>query len=243
MSNRKSLLVTVSLLGILIVAAACVIVAMALLLGFGRHKKKRVMPEEELVLRRMQYGVTRLKRDLDLDPLEPLGAWTGGRVSKGGSALADPARDFVALGVKAGDRLVTLPACGAPGRTISAVTGNKLTLSGTPFNADHAKLSYFVVKPAGGSLPRLEIAKELAPDHPAWKATCTPVRNARRKDYFEPDPSSVTKGAHVDPWGTPYLYRLELGKGVIIEKLVCAGKDGKYDTPDDVVIDLAEIPR
>ena len=87
------------------------------------------------------------------------------------------------------------------------------------------------------------IFKELDPNNPAWKDTYTPYLNSRKRQYFPLREQHVkeVKGETkvVDPWGTPYQYRvIEKDVGGItyyIEKIWSYGPDKEDGTADDMV--------
>ena len=98
-----------------------------------------------------------------------------------------------------------------------------------------------------GATHRFEIGRELDPTNPAWAATFTPYRNRGKKEYYGSSKKEREKGHLVDPWGTPYRYEIhvpaDMGGKVEAEQIVSAGKDRRWGTGDDLVLELASRVR
>ena len=98
-----------------------------------------------------------------------------------------------------------------------------------------------------GATHRFEIGRELDPTNPAWAATFTPYRNRGKKEYYGSSKKEREKGHLVDPWGTPYRYEIhaqaDMGGKIEAEQIVSAGKDRRWGTGDDRVLELASRVR
>jgi prepilin-type N-terminal cleavage/methylation domain-containing protein len=211
--------------------------------GVRRHYAR---VDARMTMKQLRIGMINLKQNNNYDPMLPIGVWTSGQTVKNATDFKDLNRDFTADGVVNGDELYLLGGANVGKRAVTGVAGSVLTLDGSNFDRTETGLDYFILKGVvAGDItyyPEVNLGKELDPNNKVWKATYSPHMNGRRLRYYTCKPKRIQGGEFVDPWGHAYAYELVPDGQVIVERIVCAGADGKLGTDDDVEEVITEIP-
>jgi len=231
-----------TLIELMVVVGIITILIGLLMGGVWLARRAFFRSEAKLTLEQLKTGIINMRRNYEYDTV--LGAYTSGKTIVGTPTFQDAYRDFAAAGIIPGqDKLYVLGGRSAGEYTIAAVTATEITVTKN-FTYGEPNLDYYIGRPDGTSWPKIELGKELDPMNPEWMVGFVPHLNSRKTRYYIAKPGRVqnvggTKQL-VDPWGQPYIYRIERldtdkdGKvDTILEKVISPGEDTKVDTKDD----------
>jgi len=231
-----------TLLELMVVMAIISILVSMAVAGLWMVRSYYHKAEARLTMKQMHVGMINMKKNCEYDPMIPVGVYTSGRTQVGTSRFSDPGRDFDADGIVSGDRLYILGGVDKGMRSISGAVDSVLTVSGAAFRQNQRELEYFITRGSGEAYPLVDLGKELDPNNKAWRKTFTPHLNGRRLRYYTCSDGRIRDGQFHDPWGQAYVYALEPGDEVLVEKIMCAGADTRMGTSDDLEEIVTEIP-